>query len=311
MSDNEMLKTALRTLLPELGTQLSIAAQFVLSHPDQVVSCSMRELARRAQVPPVTFVRLAQRLGMPSYTALRQRIVAQVLGPQGEASRMATRNLDSARAIAAATRSQGKLLEYARQCIEAEKQLLDRALAGLSEQQLDRASTLLAKAPRVFVVARRTAFAVAFSFAYALQKVRPNVVLLDDAGGAPEAPLEDASAGDVLVAVTFAPFSRVTQMLGEQALARRMELIVIADSEVAPLAASIGHQLLIAPAISYAFPESGLAAQAIANLLTALTVSRLGAAAQKRIKANEQRLVASGEYVLARRRSRRRPAVDD
>lgn len=311
MTDAEKMKADLRALLPELGIQLASAGEFILSHPELVVSCSMRELARQAEVPPVTFVRLAQRLGMPSYSELRQRIVAQVLGPQSHGTRMATRNLDSARAIAAATRGQGKLLNYAREFVEAEKDLIDRALAGLSEEQLDRASNLLAKAEKIFVVGRRTAFSVAFAFAYAMQKVRPRVVLLNDAGGAPEAPLEDAKPGDILVAVTFAPFSRVTQTIGEQALAQGLRLIVISDSESAPLGASLGNRLIIAPATSLAFPESGVAAQAISNLLVGLTISRLGAATQKRIQANEKRLVANGEYVLFRRRSRRRAAAKD
>ncbi len=311
MTDADDLKAALRALLPELGTQLTAAGTFILSHPELVVSCSMRELARQAQVPSVTFVRLAQRLGMPSYSTLRQKVVAQVLGPQGQGARMATRNLDSARAIAAATRGQGKLMGYARAFIDAERALMDRAFAGLTEEQLNDASNLLAKADRVFVVGRRTAFSVAFAFAYAMQKVRPRVVLLNDAGGAPEAPLEDAKPGDLLVVVTFAPFSRVTQTIGEHALAQGLKLIVISDSESAPLGASIGERLIIAPATSLAFPESSVAAQAIGNLLVSLTVSKLGAATQKRIQANENRLVASGEYVLFRRRSRRRAPAKD
>ncbi len=297
---------ALRALLPELGVQMAAAAQFVLDRPEEVVSCSMRELARRAGVPPVTFVRLAQRMGLPSYTALREEVVERVLGRRRSKSVAATRNMDSARAIARGASRGEAPRRFAEHFFAAEHDLLDRALSGLSDARLDKAVRLLAAAPRVFVVARRTAFTVAYGFTYALRKARSNVFLLDDAGGAPEASLEDAQKGDVLFIITFAPFSRVTHALGEQAFARGMDLIVIADTEVVPIGQHAGDLLFIAPAVSEAFPESSLGAMAIANLLTALTVASLGEPAIQRIRANENRLVESGEYVLARKRSRRR-----
>lgn len=300
------LAAELRAALPDLGLQMAVAAQFVLDRSEDVVSCSMRELARRAGVPPVTFVRLAQRLGLPSYTALRELVVEEVLGHRGIGISAVTRNMDSAKAIARGATTADGTLRYAERFFAAEHHLLDRALMGLSEARLDKAAALLARGPRIFVVARRTAFTVAYIFAYAMRKARPNVVLLDDVGGAPEAALEDAQPGDVLLVVTFAPFSRATHAIGELAVGRGMTLIVIADTEIVPIGQHAGDLLFIAPAVSEAFPESSLAAMAIANLLTALTVAKLGEPAMRRIRDNENRLVEGGEYILARKRSRRR-----
>ena len=50
-----------------------------------------------------------------------------------------------------------------------------------------------------------------------------------------------------------------------------------------------------------AFPESTLGAIAIANILAALTISRLSEAARHRIRDNEHFLVDSGEYLLSGR----------
>lgn len=297
--------SGLRALLPDLGVQMASAAQWMLSRPEDVVSLSMRELARRAEVPPVTFVRLAQRLGLPSYSVLRQQVVEEFLGGGRERSGAATRNVDSARAIARDAKAAGPR-GFAERFFVAEQKLLDLALSGLSDARLDKAATVLAKAPRVFVLARRTAFNVAFSFSYALRKARPHVTLLDDAGGAPEASLEDSEKGDVLFIVTFAPFSQVSNSLGEWAHARGLTLIVISDTDAAPIGKRAGDLLMIAPTVSHAFPESTSGPMAIANLLIALTVAKLGEKAQKRIQENERRLVAGGEYMLPRQRSRRR-----
>jgi DNA-binding MurR/RpiR family transcriptional regulator len=297
--DEAETTAALRMLMPELGGQMAEAARYLVAHPEDVAVYSMRELARRADVPPVTLVRLAQRLGLPGYSGLRRRYVETVLRGGQRADPAITRNVESARAIVAAARAGTGLLELAEAFFAAEHEVLRKALAGLNEQSLGSAAELLATAPRVFVVARRTPFPAAFTLAYALRKARQGVMLLDDAGGAPEAALEDAAAGDVLVAISFAPFSRITDAMARRAVATNARIIVISDTTAAPLRELAGDLLFVAPTLSRAFPESAGGAVAIANLLAALTVVKLGEAAQQRIRENEQRLVASGEYLLA------------
>ena len=54
-----------------LGPQLQAAARFVLDQPNDVALLSMREQARRAGVQPHTMTRLAQRLGLSGYDAVR------------------------------------------------------------------------------------------------------------------------------------------------------------------------------------------------------------------------------------------------
>ncbi|WP_301587647.1 MurR/RpiR family transcriptional regulator [Sabulicella glaciei] len=285
------------------------AARYLLAHPQDVAVHSMRTLARRAEVPPVTLVRLAQRLGLPGYNDLRQTFVERVLRHGAAAQVAVTRNEQSARAIAAAAQAGTGALAFAESFLAAEHDVLRRAFAGLTEAALDQAATVLAGAPRVFVAARRTSFPAAFTLAYALRKARPGVVLLDDAGGAPEGPLEDAQAGDAFVAFTFAPFSRVTDTLARRAATAGGRLIVVTDIDAAPLRELAGDLFFVAPTLSRAFPESALGALTLANLLAALAVAKLGGEAQKRIRLNERRLVDAGEYLLAGRPTRRSRAT--
>jgi DNA-binding MurR/RpiR family transcriptional regulator len=293
---------ALQALLPGLGAQMAAAARHMIAHPQDVAVFSMRELARRAGVPPVTLVRLAQRLGLPGHAALRRRYVERVRAGHvfGAA---AERNIRAARGIAAAARGAGPR-DFAAAFFAAEHAILQQAEAGLDAAALEEAAALLAGARRVFVAARRTPFPAAFALAYALRKARPDVVLLDDMSGAPEAPLEDAARGDVLVAITFAPYSRVTRALADRAAASGARIVAITDSAGAPVARLAGRLVFVAPTGSRAFPESALGTLALANLLVAMTVARLGAPAQRRIRDNERRIVASGEYLEAGARRR-------
>ncbi len=282
------------------------AATYLLSHPDDVAVFSMRELARHADVPPVTLVRLAQRLGLPGYGELRKTYVDVLLG-KGRRTNLATkRNIESARSILAASKSKDGLGPFVQAFIDGEEEIIRRMAAGLTLPRIAKAVDLLATAPNVFVIGRRTTFPPAFILAYALRKARPQVRLLDDVSGAPEAGLDDVQAGDVVVAFTFAPFSRVTDTLVRRAAAAKAHIVAISDSPAPPLRKFAGDLFFIAPTLSRAFPESSGGAIALANLLVALAVARLAEPAQERIRKNERFLVESGEYMVAGTRSRRR-----
>lgn len=288
-------------LLPELSGPIAQAARHMLAFPEDVAVFSMRELARRIAVPPATLVRLARRLGFPGYDALRRRYVDSVRRGSAEpdiTGLAAARNRDSARAVAAAAQS-GDLAAFAQSFFAAEQEVLRQTLASLSAPALEEAVALLAGARRVQVLGRRTAFVAAFALAYTLQKGRPDVALISDLAGAPEALLEDAGTGDVLVVITSAPFSRLGLSLAEQAAAAGARIIAIAEAPIPPLRKLAGRLVFLASSRGGAFPESVGGALALANLLAALVIARLGEPAQRRIAANERRIVARQEYLLA------------
>jgi DNA-binding MurR/RpiR family transcriptional regulator len=117
----------------------------------------------------------------------------------------------------------------------------------------------------------------------------------------------DATADDVFVAFSFTPFSRTTDQLARRAVAAGAKLIAVSDSVGSPLRKLADPLLFIAPSLSRAFPETAGGASALANLLAALTVAQLGEKGQKRIKANEEYLTRSGEYIGTGRPSARKP----
>lgn len=307
MDGNEIIDS-LRDLIPELGGPMGQAGNYIVTQTDDLAMYSMRELAQRAGVPPVTFVRLSQRLGLSGYRELRQRCVESLLqrSQLQLVDRSTRRNIDSARTILESAKGHTDLLGFANAFFEAEHEVLRRAQAAITEERLSTTIEILAKAPNVFVASRRTSYPPAFTFAYALSKARPNVRLLEDAAGGPEGPLEDVGPGDAFVAFTFAPFSRVTDILARRAAAAKAHLIAVSDSAAAPLRVLVGDLFFVAPSLSRAFPESAAGAVAIANLLAALTVAKLGDKAQTRIRRNEEFLVGSGEYMISNLRSRRK-----
>ncbi|MGI8397410.1 MurR/RpiR family transcriptional regulator [Agrobacterium deltaense] len=283
----------------ELSGQTVDAAHYLINNPDEIPFYTMREVARRANIQPVSLVRLAQKLGLAGYGELRQQFIDIAQERQQRDRQSINRNELSARTLIAEMGKNSGLQPFIDSFFATELAVVEQARAHLSEEKLERAVQLLAQAPKVYIIGRRTAFTPAFTLAYALRKARPNIVLLDAPGGAPEGPLDDIQPGDVVVAVTFAPFNRVVHTLTEKASLAGAHIISITDSFAAPISKFAGPLHFVAQSSGQAFPESALGAIAITNLLAALTISRLGDVAQQRIRENERFLVDSGEYLLS------------
>jgi len=93
-----------------LPPKLQLAARYILDRPDDVALLSMREQARHAGVPPATMTRLAQRLGLDGYDAVRALYAGAVrdgtLGFAGKAGvQVEAQKLRGERALAASTTS--------------------------------------------------------------------------------------------------------------------------------------------------------------------------------------------------------------
>jgi len=298
----------IKQICVDLSGQTVEAAHYVINNSEDIPFYTMREIARRANVQPVSLVRLAQKLGLAGYGELRQQFIDKSPARNQRDRQSLNRNEMSARSLIDEMGKSTGLKAFVDSFFATEQAVVGQARAHLSEEKLDTAAGLLARAAKVYVIGRRTSFTPAFTLAYTLQKARPNVVLLDTPGGAPEGALEDIQPGDAFVAVTFAPFNRLVHRLTEKASLSGAQIIAITDSFAAPISKFAGPLHFVAQSSGRAFPESALGAIAIANILAALTISRLGEVAQKRIRQNERFLVNSGEYLLSgvTKKSRRR-----
>ena len=66
------LMQTLRDRAGDLSPQLQRAAQLLETHRNDIALLSMRDLARRCDLPPATFSRLARALGFEDFAALRE-----------------------------------------------------------------------------------------------------------------------------------------------------------------------------------------------------------------------------------------------
>jgi DNA-binding MurR/RpiR family transcriptional regulator len=287
----------LRQLMPRVRGPIAEAIHFVLANKDEIPVRSMRELAKRANVAPVTLVRLAQRLGFDGFDDFRKVYVEAFINRQG-------RNLGQAAQLVSLAKAEGAL-GFAAKFAERELEVQRRTVAALKEKDLHGAVQALIDAERIFVIGRRPYFAAAYGFAYSLRKAKTGIYLLDTGGGL-SLELDGLSSKDVFLGFTSYPYSRITLSLAQKARSQGATVVAVTDSENAPIA-HLADFVFLTLAQGYAFPNSISGAQLIANILVALTVSKFGPEALDRIRRNELEIKETGEYVVEQRARKQAP----
>ena len=281
----------------EMSAQLQAAARYVLDRPRDVALLSMREQARKAGVQPATMTRLAQRLGLEGYDAVRELYAEAIrngdLGFAGKAGIQVThQKLKGERALAAEMiKSVGRQITSV-----AEAGSLDRLVA---------ASQLLASARRVYCLGLRSSHSVAWHVHYVLSLLGDRTVLLDAMAGVGADPIRSATTKDVLLVASVLPYTRATVDLTRYVASRGVPIVAITDSAVSPIAQVARCAILVATE-SPSFFHTMAPAFIVAEILAALVAGRSGEDATTALQRTEEQLSAFNVHVTSRTDTRRR-----
>jgi DNA-binding MurR/RpiR family transcriptional regulator len=185
----------------QLSKQLKVIARYVEEHRDHIGLDGIHDVARHCGVQPSAVVRFAKHFGFSGFTEL-QKVFRDVLWKQIAPSRNYQTRIREV--IESGTRGLSSA--------EIAAEFLDGAMAGMLQlgKNLDakafgRAVDLLAAADSVWIAGSRRSFAVAAYLDYALQHTDKRIQLVTALGSMHEGQLRSARAGDVLLAVSFAP----------------------------------------------------------------------------------------------------------
>lgn len=269
---------------PSLPKQLQAAARFVLERPDDVALLSMREQAKQAGVQPATMTRLAKRLGLDGYDAIRE-LYAQAIRDGG---------------LRSFTGKAGA--QVAHQKAKGERALAAEIVASLTAQiarlaepeQLDRlarAAALLASAERVYCLGLRSAQVVSRHMNYVLSLIGEKAVLVDNAAETGADALRNAMPRDVLFAVSIAPYTRATVEMVHYAHEQGVPVVAVTDSPVSPLAQAARIAILVSTD-SPSFFHSMVPAYVAGEILAALVAGRGGEASLAALRRTEDTLNA-------------------
>jgi DNA-binding MurR/RpiR family transcriptional regulator len=115
--------------------------------------------------------------------------------------------------------------------------------------------------------------------------------------------MRGAGVGDVMFAVSVAPYARATVEAAAHAAARRVGVIALTDSPLSPLAARARYVLTV-PTATPSFFHSMSAAFALAETLAALVVAERGPRAVDATRRADQELRSLYAYLDTRREMR-------
>jgi DNA-binding MurR/RpiR family transcriptional regulator len=271
----------------DLPGRIQAAARFVLDNPHDVALLSMREQARRAEVPPATMTRLAQHLGLAGYDDIKA-IHAAALRDKPEAF--------SERAQGLVRRHQEVGLHGVAAAMVGS---LSRHVAELGQatriEQLVDAAGALAGARRIFCLGQRSSFPAAYQFAHVLAFFDQRAQLLDAAGGTGQTSVLDIGPDDVLLVVSITPAARQVVEITAYARRRGASVIAITDSHASP-AGRLAHRVVVVDSRSPSFFDTMTPAFAACEILVALIAGREARDVPSAVGETEARLRELGTW---------------
>lgn len=269
----------------QLSPKLQAAARYIVDHPHEVLVRSMRSVAQSCGVPPSTLLRLAQHLGYTGWPAFKDDLVQDLGLDEGYAGK----------AQDLTRRAAGHGVTLIDELFQAQADNLERTRRS-SAQVLTEVVQCLHAAKQVYIAGFRASYPLAFALLYGYRLFRDSVHSLDAHAHNLEMQIRPMRPEDVLVAISFAPYSRECLDVAQLARGRGVKLVALTDSEASPLARMADHTALFAVDSPSFFPSVAAGMALIEALLEQLVVHGDQALPQ-RIQQAETALESSGVYV--------------
>jgi DNA-binding MurR/RpiR family transcriptional regulator len=273
--------------MPELSPQLRKTVRYVLEHPSDVATLSMRKLAAEAGVPPATTARVAQAAGFDSWEEFREVFRDGVRSSGSRYSRRAE-SLQHEPGAKSAHRLWARMRDAALHDLE---QLFDDANAD----EVFAAADALASARNVYVLGLLSSSYFAGYLHYVAQMTQRGWHVINGAGGAFADDAITIGRGDALVSIAFSTYARPTVQVTRHARDQGATVIAITDTLASPLVPLASRTLLV-PTGSAHFFESYVAAAALIEAIVARLVSLGGRKAAQQIEQVDSLRYVLGEY---------------
>lgn len=232
-----------------LSKQLKVIARYLESHRDQVGLDGIQAVAERCGVTPSAVVRFAQHFGFSGFSEM-QRLFRDGLAQQIAPGRAYSQRLRDVIATGSTSLSAGQI---ANEFIQGSIAGMEQLRQTLDQQAFMLAVDMLEDTDAIWIAGSRRSFPIALYLEYALQHTDKRVGLFSALGSMQQGQIRSVREGDVLIAVSFAPYAEETVSVLRQARQRGARLIAITDSRMSPLARKADATLLVQDSATFGF----------------------------------------------------------
>lgn len=263
----------LKATLPDLSPRLRTVAKYIVDHPADFGLDPIRETARKAGASTYTLVRMADRLGFDSFEALREPFRHALVS---------TTQISDVYDWIDNLRNTSPVGSTQADAVTNSISVVQRSLEFQSAQQMERVVEMLLGARNAYLTAVRASYGMAYYFHYVGRMALPSLQLIPRHMNNAIDELNDANENDVLIAITFTPYSRETIDACKFAKSRGVKLIILSDSELIS-SEFTADENLIASVVSTHHFCCYAGAMAVMESLLAVLVQSGGEAAKRRI----------------------------
>jgi DNA-binding MurR/RpiR family transcriptional regulator len=272
--DLDEFLNAIRERYDELSDRLQRIARHILDEPNDIAFETLAVIAERSNVQPSAIVRFAQAFGFSGASPM-QRLIREGLLREDRSLGYAERIRQHRYAVAGDVEGPRHLLS---EFVQGNILALENLNHAIGQRELSEAIDLLERAGTVFIVGFRRSFPVASYLAYLLAQTDKRTVLVDGLAGLQLQQIRGLQAGDVIVAISFAPYSPETVSLVEAAK-ERCAVISITDSVIGPIAKDASLVLQVRESEVRGFRSLAASMCLAQSLAIGLAASKAGPAA--------------------------------
>ncbi|KIC20091.1 MurR/RpiR family transcriptional regulator [Leisingera sp. ANG-Vp] len=227
----------LKELFPQLPRALKVAATYMLEHPGDIATLSMRQVAGNAGVSLPNFSRLAKALGFETYSELREVYRKQVQQNDINEYHLRAENLQKSGGDQAAR----EVWEDFRNATIGN---LTAIFDSIDPDYFASVAKVLNDAEQVYVVGMQASASFSAYAHYIGGMASGKVRLVRGEGGVFADPVADIGEGDVMIAISQQPCARAAIELAMLARERGAKVIAITDSPASPIAMEADYVLL-------------------------------------------------------------------
>ena len=282
MQTSNSIQSQVLPRLKDLSPKLRVAAEFVLAHPDEIATRTLRQVAKAADLTPPTFSRLARALDCETYDDLREICRSELKRRNRVLSDKAQTLLDMSAGKSPADRS-GVFFVQARSAME--------NIQGLMESvdliKLEETARSLAHARKVVLFGTTSALALINYFSCMAKMAFDNWQVAGANGSMWATDLAKLNSSDVVFVVSLAPHGNLPVRAMQIAREAGAKIVAVTDNAEAPFLA-IAHTCFVVEAESPQFFPSHVVPLLLIEGLMGMVVRRTGQKAAISIRTTEQ-----------------------
>jgi len=229
---------------------------YLISNINDVAFFTADKIAEKVNSTPSSVIRFAKRIGYRGYPELQKDLQNLIIDKISVVEELETnKKFDSSKAETTIKLSLKKDFSN-----------LNNLIKEINENSIKKFVNIIISSQKKYIIANRSALSLGHFFFFQLKKMVSGVFLLSNFDDGIFDMLRELNSEDVILAISFPRFTKLTINFAQYAKKRGVKLISITDKKTSPLH-KISDICLFCPYESSAFFNSNVAAMALINAI--------------------------------------------